>query len=181
MSKYKLAGAICAMIVAVTAANYLVLFPINDWLTWGTVTYPLTFFITELSNRFWGPKKARQIVYVGFVVAVIFSYALATPKIAFASGCAFLISQLLDISLFNRLRQESWWCAPLVASFWGTTLDSCIFWTAAFWGESVPVLTWAIGDSAVKFAVDIAMLLPFRMAIGRRFSPCHKTTIQDTL
>lgn len=90
-----------SMLLCVIASNYLVLFPINDWLTWGAFPYPISFLVTELTNRFYGPKVARRVIYVGFAMGVILSIWLATPKIAFASGLAFLISQLLDVSIFN--------------------------------------------------------------------------------
>jgi len=159
-----------AMIVIIAAANYLVQFPINDWLTWGSFPYPASFLVTELTNRIYGPKTARKVVCVGFVLGVILSIGLATPKIALASGSAFLVAQLLDISIFNRLRQGSWWVAPFFASFGASLIDASIFWTIAFWGESVPVLTWALGDTSVKLGLDILMLTPFRLVINKSIS-----------
>src|SRR6185369_4377732 len=103
-------------IVIVAASNYLVQFPINYWLTWGAITYPASFFVTDLANRAYGPGRARQIVYVGFVFGVAVSAYLATWRIAAASGTAFLVGQLLDIFVFNRLRQQTWWQAPFVGS-----------------------------------------------------------------
>ena len=160
-----IAAAFFAMIAIVSASNYLVQFPINDWLTWGALTYPICFFITEVTNRFHGAKVARRVVYAGFAIAVIFSVWLSTPRIAFASGTAFLMSQLLDISVFNRFRQASWWSAPLFASLSASAVDAGLFWNLAFWGEPVPFFTWAVGDFFVKCVLDIAMLSPFRMAI----------------
>lgn len=164
-----------AMIAVVAASNVLVMFPINDWLTWGAFPYPITFLITELTNRFYGPKLARKVVYVGFTLAVILSIWLATPKIACASGLAFLISQLLDINVFNYFRQSNWWKAPFFASFAGSCIDATIFWSIAFWGESLPILSWAIGDTSIKLLIDVLMLSPFRMAI-RRSAPVVPTT-----
>lgn len=157
-----------AMMLIVSASNYLVLFPINDWLTWGAFPYPASFLVTEITNRIYGPQKSRQVVYVGFALAVIFSFWLATPKIALASGSAFLISQLLDITVFNRFRQAAWWQAPFFASISASILDTAIFWTIAFFGEPLPILTWAIGDFCVKCALDVAMLTPFRLIIRSR-------------
>lgn len=159
--------AFLSMIALVAASNFLVQFPLGEWLTWGAFPYPMTFMVTELTNRYYGPKKARQIVYVGFTIAVILSIWLSTPKIAFASGLAFLTSQLLDIYVFNRLRQQVWWCAPLCASVMASLIDATTFWSFAFWGENLPILTWAIGDTSVKLAVDIVMLMPFRVAIRK--------------
>ncbi len=156
------------MIIVVASSNYLVQFPINDWLTWGALPYPISFLVTELTNRFYGPKKARRVVYAGFLLAVILSFWLAPPKIAFASGSAFLISQLLDISIFNRFRQGPWWYAPFFASCLASIVDTAIFWNIAFYGENVPLLTWAIGDFLVKLLLDVVLLLPFRLFLNRR-------------
>lgn len=157
-----------AMTALVAASNALVLFPINDWLTWGAFPYPATFLVTELTNRFYGPRVARSVVIVGFIWGLLLSVWLATPKIALASGSAFLIAQLLDISVFNRFRQASWWYAPLLASIAASLVDATIFWNIAFWGEEVPLLSWAIGDTSVKLLMDVAMLMPFRLAIQRQ-------------
>jgi hypothetical protein len=162
---YQMKNACLAMVVIVILSNYLVSFPINDWLTWGAFSYPIAFLVTELTNQLHGPKLARRVVYVGFAIAVVLSIWLATPKIALASGVAFLCSQLLDIFVFNKLRRATWWYAPLFSSFAASVVDSAIFWTIAFWGEPVPLITWAIGDTGVKFLVDLAMLTPFRLAI----------------
>lgn len=156
-----------AMIIAVASSNYLVQFPINDWLTWGAIIYPVTFLVTELTNRFYGPKVARMVVYVGFALAVFISIWLATPRIALASGTAFLISQLLDISVFNRLRQTAWWHAPFFASVSASIIDTIIFWTMAFYGEDMPYVTLAIGDFSIKLTMDLIMLTPFRLAIRK--------------
>ncbi len=163
----KISTSFLAMIIIVATSNYLVQFPINDWLTFGALTYPISFLVTELTNRFHGPKTARKVVYAGFAAAVLLSIGLATPKIAFASGLAFLVSQLLDISVFNRLRQGPWWYAPFFASLTASIVDNSLFWSIAFWGEDLPVLTWALGDLSIKLLLDLCMLTPFRMAIRR--------------
>ncbi len=162
------------MIVIVAASNYLVLFPINDWLTWGAFPYPMSFLITELTNRFFGARTARRVVYVGFVVAAILSFWLSTPKIAAASLSAFLLAQLLDIFVFSHLRKVQWWYAPLVASFMASLCDATIFWTMAFWGEDLPVFTWAVGDTSVKLLMDIVLLMPFRWFLNRAKMPLEK-------
>jgi hypothetical protein len=156
-----------AMIVIVSSCNYLVQIPINDWLTWGAFSYPLTFLVTEITNRLHGPKIARKVVYVGFALAVFFSIWLATPRIAFASGLAFLISQLMDISIFNRFRQAPWWYAPLFASVLASIVDTYIFFVLAFYGEPIPYLTLALGDCGIKLGCDLVMLMPFRLAIQK--------------
>ncbi len=161
--------AFAAMIFIVAASNYLVQFAINDWLTWGAFSYPISFLVTELTVRFHGAKKARNIVYAGFAAGVLLSLYLSTPKIAIASGAAFLTAQLLDIFIFSRLRAATWWAAPIFASVTASIVDSAIFWNLAFYGEQVPLLTLAIGDTAIKLLVDVSMLTPFRFAI-RRYS-----------
>ncbi|MEM7169764.1 MAG: VUT family protein [Pseudomonadota bacterium] len=155
-------GGIVAMAVIVTASNYLVQIHINDWLTWGALTYPISFLVTDLTNRALGPKAARQVIYLGFAVAVALSLHFAGVRIALASGSAFLLAQLLDVTIFNRLRQLSWWKAPLVSSGLASVLDTAAFFTLAFAGTGLPWVTWGLGDLGVKFAVAMVMLAPFR-------------------
>ncbi len=157
-----------AMATVVLASNILVQFPINDWLTWGAITYPVAFLVSELVNRRHGPQHARHVAWVGFAVAVAASLVLAPARIAVASGTAFLLSQWLDIGVFDRLRHGSWWRAPLVATLLAAVLDTAIFWSIAFAGTSDPWITWALGDLAVKLVLGVALLLPFRLLIGNR-------------
>lgn len=157
---------IVAMVVTVAASNYLVQLPINDWLTWGALTYPLSFLVTDLTTRLQGPVRARMVVAVGFALAVVLSIWLATPRIALASGAAFLAGQLLDIQVFQRLRRGSWWRAPLVSSTVGSVVDTALFFTLAFAGSGLPWLGWAIGDLAVKLVLAVVFLAPFRGVLG---------------
>jgi queuosine precursor transporter len=161
------AQGIAAMVVVVLASNYLVQFPINDWLTWGAFTYPVAYLVSDLLNRRFGPSLARRVAWLGFAVAVAASLALAPARIAAASGLAFIASQLLDIGIFHRLRRGNWWRAPLVATVIAAVLDSIVFWGIAFAGTDGPWLTWALGDLGVKLAVGVFLLLPFRLLIGR--------------
>jgi queuosine precursor transporter len=161
-------GAVAAMTLIVVASNILVQYPVNDWLTWGAFTYPLAFLVTDLANRRLGPAAARRVVYVGFALAVLCSAVLATPRIALASGTAFLVAQLLDVVVFDRLRRGIWWRAPLVSSVLGSTIDTVLFFTLAFAATGLPWIGWAIGDLAVKFAVALVMLIPFRLLMGGR-------------
>lgn len=154
-----------AMMAIVAASNFLVQFPINDWLTWGALPYPLSFFLTELTNKQYGAKVARKIVFAGFGAAIFCSLLIASPKIACGSATAFLVAQLLDIAVFNRFRQASWWQAPLFASAAASLIDTIIFWTIAFWGENLPVITWALGDFSIKLLLDAALLSPFRFLL----------------
>jgi uncharacterized PurR-regulated membrane protein YhhQ (DUF165 family) len=154
-----------AMIVIIVASNILVQYPLGDWLTWGAITYPFSFLVVDLANRYHGPRFARRVVYAGFVVAVVLSAWLATPRIAAASGTAFLCAELLDVTVFNRLRRLAWWKPPLASTLAGSVLDTAIFFSLAFAGTDVPWVTLALGDFGVKLAIALFALLPFRLAL----------------
>ena len=151
-----------AMVVLIVASNVLVQYQINDWLTWAAFTYPVCFLVTDLTNRALGAAAARRVVYVGFAVGVVLSIYFATPRIAVASGSAFLVAQLLDVVIFDRLRRGSWWRAPLISSSIASAVDTALFFAIAFAGTAVPWVTLGLGDYAVKLAMALAMLLPFR-------------------
>lgn len=133
---------ILAMAAIVVASNILVQFLFGQWLTFGAFTYPFAFLVTDLTNRFQGPKAARTVVIAGFVVGVICSLIgsqimgqfgpLVTLRIAIGSGLAFLTAQLLDIAVFNRFRNQKWWKAPFISTLFGATLDTAVFFTIAF-------------------------------------------------
>ena len=163
----QLALAVFAMGVVVLSSNILVQYPINDWLTWGALTYPFAFLVSELVNRGFGPAQARRVAWVGFAVAVVASIVLAPPRIAIASGLAFACSQMLDITVFDRLRHSHWWRAPLVATVLAACLDTAIFWSVAFAGEPLPWVTLALGDLGIKLLLGVCLLLPFRLLMGR--------------
>lgn len=165
-TRLQFALAALAMAAVVLASNILVQFPINDWLTWGAMTYPVAFLVSELVNRAHGPGQARRVAWVGFAVAVAASLVLAPVRIAVASGTAFLLSQWLDIGVFDRLRHGTWWRAPLVATLLAAVLDTAVFWSIAFAGTDGPWVTWALGDLGVKLVLGVALLLPFRLLIG---------------
>jgi conserved hypothetical integral membrane protein len=157
---------IAAMCVVVVASNILVQYPFEPFgmaeiLTWGAFTYPFAFLVTDLTNRWFGPAATRRVIYVGFALAVVLSVWLSDPRIAFASGSAFLCAQLVDVTVFNRLRQGSWWKAPLVSSTLGSALDTAIFFSLAFAGTGLPWTSWALGDFAVKMLVALAALVPY--------------------
>jgi uncharacterized PurR-regulated membrane protein YhhQ (DUF165 family) len=157
-----LALPIAAMVAVVAGSNVAVQYPINDWLTWGAFTYPVAFLVTDLTNRRLGPARARKVVYVGFALAVVLSTLLATPRIALASGSAFVTAQLLDIFVFNRLRRLPWWQAPLASSGIASVWDTALFFGLAFAGTGLPWVTWALGDLGAKAAMALLLLLPFR-------------------
>ena len=163
-----LVAGVVAMAMIVAASNYLVRIPINDWLTWGAFSYPVAFLVTDLINRRLGPGASRRVVYVGFACGVVLSLYTSTVRIAFASGTAFLLAQLADVWLYDRMRRLAWWRAPLVSSTLASALDTALFFSLAFALTGLPWVTWALGDFAVKVAVACAMLLPFRLLMGER-------------
>ncbi|MDE0207687.1 MAG: queuosine precursor transporter [Candidatus Tectomicrobia bacterium] len=156
---------VAAMAVVVTASNILVQYQINNWLTWGALSYPFAFLVTDLTNRRLGPAGARRVVWVGFAFAVALSAWLATPRIAGASGTAFLVGQLADVWVFDRLRHLKWWQAPLVSSSLGSILDTALFFSLAFAGTGEPWVTLGAGDLAVKAVFAALLLIPFRLLL----------------
>lgn len=190
--------AILAMACVVVASNILVLHPLGAWLTWGALTYPLSFLVNDITNRLHGVSAARKVVLAGFVAGLICSvvaafYGVTTLRIALGSLTAFLIGQLLDISVFSRFRRAAWWRAPLISTLLGSTVDSAIFFTIAFagslsflepsndvaWADDIGALLgigpgvpfWvslAVADWCVKFAIAVLGLLPFRLIVAKR-------------
>jgi len=198
----KLLPGILAMAAIVVASNILVQYPIGQWLTWGAFSYPLAFLVSDLVNRFQGVVAARRVVYAGFVVGLACSAIgtqiigefgpLVTLRIAVGSGLAFLVGQLLDVTLFDRLRRAAWWRAPFLSTLLGSTFDTVLFFSIAFssaliWLEPANDVSWAaqgvpllgfgpavplwvslgMADWTVKVMVDLVALLPFRLAIAR--------------
>ena len=161
----------------VIASNYLVQFPVNYFnleqvLTYGAFTYPITFFITDLSNRAYGKIVARKVVYIGFVIGILLTLFISTNfsdmisiRIAIGSGLAFFIAQNIDIKIFDLLRKLHWSVAPLSSSVFGSIIDTFLFFSIAFYGTDVPWLTLALGDLTVKLIIALLMLIPFRILI----------------
>ena len=158
--------AVAAMVAVVAASNFLVLHPVAiqlgqlnlaDILTWGAFTYPVAFLVTDLTNRHLGPAVARRVVLCGFAVGVMLSIVLATPRIAVASGTAFLVAQFLDIAIFDRLRRGAWWQAPLISSLVSSALDTAIFFSLAFAGPFAFVDT-ALGRADGSLACPVQLL-----------------------
>jgi uncharacterized PurR-regulated membrane protein YhhQ (DUF165 family) len=158
-----LINAAVGMLLVVVASNLLVEIPINSWLTYGAFSYPISFLITEVTTFKYGANWAKRVVFLGFLSGLITSWILVPPKIAFASSMAFLVGQLLDISLFSYLRGKSWWIAPLIASVLASLIDTSIFFGIAFFGTGWLMYTLALGDFLVKLTMDLLLLLPFRM------------------
>jgi len=156
-----------AMAVVVLSSNFLVEKPLNDWLTWGALTYPFAFLVTDLVNRLHGAPAARRVVLVGFALGVALSL-FVDWRIALASGTAFLVAQMFDVQVFDRLRGRAWWIAPAVSTVLGAGLDTVLFFSLAFAGSGLPWVGWATGDFGVKLAVAALSLIPYRLIVGRR-------------
>ncbi|PDH19134.1 MAG: hypothetical protein CNB62_00095 [Pelagibacterales bacterium MED-G44] len=164
--------------LVVLASNYLVQFPIKYYgleeiLTYGAFSYPIAFLITDLANRSFGKMVARKIVYIGFTIGILFTLIFSTNftdlisiRIAIGSGTAFLIAQLLDVQIFDQLRQKKWFVAPLTSSLIGSTIDTFLFFFISFYGTGIPWITLSLGDLTVKFFVALIMLIPFRLLLG---------------
>lgn len=194
---------ILAMAAIVVASNILVQFLFGQWLTWGAFTYPFAFLVTDLMNRIYGAQAARKVVLAGFIVGIICSLIgtqivgefgpLVTLRIALGSGIAFLLAQLLDVSIFSALREGRWWRAPLVSTLVGSSVDTALFFTVAFsaslvwlepsndvgWanevlpllgvGPALPLwMSLALADWMVKLSLALIALIPFRL-ISERF------------
>ena len=155
------------MAAIVLLSNVLVQFPLNAWLTWGAFSYPVAYLVTDVCNRVVGPRLARRVAWVGFAIGLTSSALLAPVRIALASGAAFIVSQLLDVAIFNRLRQQSWWQAPFLGSCVASIVDTAIFFSLAFAGSSRSWLHLAVGDLAVKLAMAAALLPAYRGLINR--------------
>ena len=162
----------------VLASNYLVQFPIQyyglqELLTYGAFSYPVAFLITDLANRSYGKIAAKKIVYIGFAIGICFTLLFSTNftdlisiRIAIGSGTAFLVAQLLDVQIFDKLRRKQWFIAPLGSSFIGSIVDTFLFFSISFYATGVPWVTLSLGDLAVKILVALAMLVPFRLLLG---------------
>jgi uncharacterized integral membrane protein (TIGR00697 family) len=164
--------------IIVLASNYLVQFPIEYYglekiLTYGAFSYPVAFLITDLTNRSYGKVIARNIVYFGFVIGIVFTLFFSTDfadlisvRISIGSGTAFMIAQLLDVQIFDQLRQKQWFVAPLTSSLIGSTVDTFLFFSISFYATGIPWVSLSIGDLLVKIFVALVMLIPFRILLG---------------
>jgi hypothetical protein len=165
------------MALVVTLSNYLVQFPVNyiglqELLTYGAFSYPVAFLITDLSNRRYGKNTAKKIVYLGFILGVILTFYFSTNysdlisiRIAIGSGTAFLIAQLMDVNIFDKLRNKIWFAAPLVSSLIGSSIDTFLFFSISFYGTGINWVTLSFGDLFVKIFVALIMLIPFRLLL----------------
>ena len=166
-----------SMALIVVLSNYLVQFPVSyiglqDLLTYGAFSYPVAFLITDLSNRKYGKNRAKKIVYLGFLLGVFLTFYFSTNyselisiRIAIGSGTAFLVAQLIDVNIFDKLRNKIWYVAPLVSSLVGSTIDTFLFFFISFYGTEINWITLSIGDLIVKIFVALFMLIPFRILL----------------
>ena len=164
--------------IVVVLSNYLVQFPVqylglNEILTYGAFSYPITFLITDLANRAYGILAARKVVYFGFIVGIILTLFISTNfsdlisiRIALGSGIAFFVAQNLDVQIFDKLRKNEWYVAPLTSSMIGSTIDTFLFFSISFYGTGIPWITLSLGDLMVKIFVALIMLIPFRLLLG---------------
>ena len=162
----------------VLISNFLVQFPVKYYgleniLTYGAFSYPIAFLITDLANRSFGKTIARKIVYIGFTIGVVFTLIFSTNftdlisvRIAIGSGTAFIVAQLLDVQVFDKLRRKTWFVAPLFSSLIGSTVDTFLFFSISFYGTEVPWITLSLGDLGVKIFIALIMLVPFRLLLG---------------
>jgi len=164
--------------VVVLSSNFLVQFPIKYYgleqiLTYGALSYPVAFLVTDLTNRSYGKAVAKKIVYIGFAIGISFTLLFSTNfadlisvRIAIGSGTAFLIAQLLDVQIFDKLRKKKWFVAPLASSFIGSIVDTFLFFSIAFYATGIPWFTLSLGDLTVKIFVALIMLIPFKLLQG---------------
>ena len=162
----------------VLISNFLVQFPVKYYgleeiLTYGAFSYPVAFLITDLANRSFGKLIARKIVYFGFTTGILFTLIFSTSfsdlisiRIAIGSGTAFIIAQLLDVQVFDKLRRKTWFVAPLFSSLIGSTVDTFLFFSISFYGTEVPWITLSLGDLSVKIFIALVMLVPFLLLLG---------------
>tara|TARA_Y100000590_G_scaffold224588_1_gene253999 strand:+ start:9593 stop:10135 length:543 start_codon:yes stop_codon:yes gene_type:complete len=165
------------MAAVVLISNYLVQFPVNYFnleslLTYGAFSYPVAFLITDLSNRRYGKNSAKKIVYLGFGLGVFLTFYFSTNysdlvsiRIAIGSGTAFIVAQLIDINIFDRLRKKKWFIAPLTSSLFGSAIDTLLFFSISFYGTGINWIALSIGDFLVKILIALIMLIPFKFSI----------------
>jgi uncharacterized integral membrane protein (TIGR00697 family) len=166
------------MMLIVLASNYLVQIPfsflgLQNILTWGAFTYPIAFLVTDLANRVHGIEFTRRVIQTGFIWGIIVSLYFAlgelnliSLRIVIGSGFAFLVAQLLDANIFNKLRNHKhWFIPPFLSSIISSAIDTILFFSIAFYGTQVPWISLALGDFMVKIIIAMLMLVPFRLIV----------------
>ena len=176
-------------ILIIASSNYLVQLPMNVLgfhSTWGALSFPFIFLATDLTVRIFGAMLARRIVFFAMVPALVISYVVSnlfvdgqwmgwqvlttfdlfTARIAIASFCAYCIGQLMDIFVFNKLRQNrQWWVAPSVSAVFGNAVDTASFFSIAFYKTDDEylannLLEIACVDYGFKIIVCVLFFLP---------------------
>ena len=167
------------MASVVALSNYLVQFPVKYFnleqiLTYGAFSYPVAFLINDLTNRRYGKNYAKKIVYIGFIFGIFLTFFFSTNfldlisiRIVIGSGTAFLFAQLIDVYIFDKLRKKIWFLAPLTSSLIGSSIDTFLFFSIAFYGTEINWVTLSFGDLSVKIFVALTMLIPFRLLLYR--------------
>ena len=139
----------------IVSSNYLVQFPLNDFLTYGALTYPFTFLLSDVLSEHYDRKRVLNIVRVGIILAFIPSYLLAEPRIAIASVGAFFFSQQIDVYAFYWIKSKFpklWWFRSAGSTAFSQFIDTIIFFHVAFLFEMPweSILMLSIGDYTVK-------------------------------
>ncbi|WP_221074827.1 7-cyano-7-deazaguanine/7-aminomethyl-7-deazaguanine transporter [Agarivorans aestuarii] len=176
-------------IVTIAASNYLVQLPFTVFgfhTTWGAFTFPFIFLATDLTVRLFGASRARKIIFTAMLPALLVSYLVSVlfyqgeyqglsgllawngfvARIALASFLAYSVGQLLDVKVFDRLRQlKYWWVAPAGSSVFGNLVDTLLFFAVAFYASSDAFMAehWveiAWVDYGFKLAVNLALFVP---------------------
>ncbi len=177
-------------VLIVIASNYLVQLPIDLFgfhSTWGAFSFPFIFLATDLTVRLIGKAEAHKVIMRAMLPALIVSYMVSVMfhegrfnglsaltefnsfvfRIAFASFAAYVLGQLLDVQVFDRMRRGyvQWWIAPAAASVFGQALDTAAFFGIAFWRSSNPFMaaSWveiALVDYVIKLAVSLVLFVP---------------------
>lgn len=176
-------------LLVITSSNYLVQLPVAIFgfhITWGAFSFPFIFLATDLTVRIFGAPLARRIIFAVMVPALVISYGISSlfymgqwqglaalthfnlfvARIAAASFMAYALGQILDVHVFNRLRQSRrWWLAPTASTLFGNISDTLAFFFIAFWRSPDPFMAdhWveiALVDYSFKVLISIVFFLP---------------------
>ena len=167
--------ATAAMVAVLLITNFLFFLPITPWLNAAAFGYPVIYLVCDCANRLHGPALAGRVVWAGLLIGLPMSFlfvylnmggdtGLAT-RLAGASGLSFLVSQRLNIAVFDRLRHREWWQAPLASSALASAVDTPIFFLAGFAGSDLPWTVWMLGNLFGKAVMLFVLLLPYRVII----------------
>lgn len=176
-------------LIIIASSNYLVQIPftvLGFHTTWGAFTFPFIFLATDLTVRIFGASLARRIIFLVMMPALLVSYLLSVlffegqfqggaplgefnlfvARIAAASFMAYLLGQIMDVHVFNRLRQtKQWWVAPTCSTLFGNALDTIAFFAIAFYQSPDPFMAehWteiALVDYSFKLIISLGLFVP---------------------